>query len=247
MFMTILETLREQKQMRMKGGLYHKVQIDLTYNSNHIEGGRLTHEQTRLIFETNTIGVDKDTSVNIDDIIETSNHFRCIDYIIDKADKPLTENVIKSLHGLLKTGTSDGRKEWFNVGEYKKMPNEVGGVETTLPENVGMEMSALLEGYNEKVALPLSEDALLDTIIDFHHRFECIHPFQDGNGRVGRLVMFKECLAHNIVPFIITDELRFFYYRGLREWPKIPGYLRDTCLSAQDTFKETLRYFRMTF
>lgn len=237
----ILSILKEQKQMRMKGGLYHRVQIDLTYNSNHIEGSKLTHDQTRYIFETNTIGVGKDETVNVDDIIETANHFRCIDFIIDNAMLPLSEEMIKTLHSLLKSGTSDSRKDWFAVGDYKRLPNEVGGIETSLPENVHEDMTALLDEYNSK------EIHDLDDILDFHKRFETIHPFQDGNGRVGRLIMFKECLANGIVPFIITDELRFFYYRGLREWPAIPGYLRDTCLTAQDDFKHILEYFRIAY
>lgn len=237
----ILESLQEQKQMRLKGGLYHKVQIDLTYNSNHIEGSKLTHDQTRYIFETNTIGVEKDSAVNVDDIVETANHFRCIDFIIDKACKPLDEEMIKTLHSLLKSGTSDSRKDWFAVGDYKRLPNEVGGIETSEPEHVQEDMAALLSEYNSK------EVKELDDILDFHTRFETIHPFQDGNGRVGRLIMFKECLANAIVPFIITDELRWFYYRGLHEWPAIPGYLRDTCLTAQDEFKRILDYFRIPY
>lgn len=243
--MGLLDILREQKQMKLKGGLYHKVQIDLTYNSNHIEGSKLSYEQTRFIFETNTLGVDKDTMVNVDDIIETSNHFRCIDMIIDSADVELNESFIKELHKTLKQGTSDSRKDWFNVGDYKKMPNEVGGIETTLPENVHADMIALLNDYKTFLQQCDSEETRFDAILDFHHRFECIHPFQDGNGRVGRLVMFKECLHYNIVPFIITDELRFFYYRGLSEWPIVKGYLRDTCLTAQDSFKLVLQYFRI--
>ena len=237
----ILESLQEQKQMRLKGGLYHKVQIDLTYNNNHIEGSKLTHDQTRYIFETNTIGVEKDSAVNVDDIVETANHFCCIDFIIDNACKPLDEEMIKTLHSLLKSGTSDSRKDWFAVGDYKRLPNEVGGIETSEPEKVQEDMAALLSEYNSK------EVKELDDILDFHTRFETIHPFQDGNGRVGRLIMFKECLANAVVPFIITDELRWFYYRGLHEWPAIPGYLRDTCLTAQDEFKRILDYFRIPY
>ena len=237
----ILESLQEQKQMRLKGGLYHKVQIDLTYNSNHIEGSKLTHDQTRYIFETNTIGVEKDSAVNVDDIVETANHFCCIDFIIDNACKPLDEEMIKTLHSLLKSGTSDSRKDWFAVGDYKRLPNEVGGIETSEPEKVQEDMAALLSEYNSK------EVKELDDILDFHTRFETIHPFQDGNGRVGRLIMFKECLANAVVPFIITDELRWSYYRGLHEWPAIPGYLRDTCLTAQDEFKRILDYFRIPY
>lgn len=238
---SILHTLREQKNMRMKGGLYHKIQIDLTYNSNHIEGSRLTHDQTRYIFETNTIGVTKDEALNVDDIIETANHFRCIDYIIDHAQEPLSEEMIKLLHGMLKGGTSDSRKTWFSVGDYKQLPNEVGGIETSLPEQVHSHMMALIDSYNGQPT------HTLDDIIGFHHGFERIHPFQDGNGRVGRLIMFKECLASGIVPFIITDELRFFYYRGLNQWPHIKGYLRDTCLTAQDEMKRVLDYFRIEY
>lgn len=227
--------------MQLKGGIYHKVQIDLTFNSNHIEGSRLTHDQTRYIFETNTIGITNEEPINVDDIIETANHFRCNDFIIEQAEQPLSEEMIKELHRLLKSGTSDSRKSWFNVGEYKQLPNEVGGMETSAPEQVHTDMEALLAHYNSL------ETRTLDDLLDFHQRFEAIHPFQDGNGRVGRLILFKECLANGIVPFIITEELRFFYYRGLHEWPRIPGYLRDTCLTAQDTFKRILDYFRIAY
>lgn len=237
----LLETLREQKRMQLKGGIYHKVQIDLTFNSNHIEGSRLTHDQTRYIFETNTIGMTNEEPLNVDDIIETANHFRCNDFIIEQAEQPLSEEMIKELHRLLKSGTSDSRKPWFNVGEYKHLPNEVGGMETSAPELVQTDMAALLAHYNGL------ETRTLDDLLDFHQRFEAIHPFQDGNGRVGRLILFKECLANGIVPFIITEELRFFYYRGLHEWPRIPGYLRDTCLTAQDTFKRILDYFWIAY
>lgn len=236
----LLAALTEQKEAKVKGGIYHRVQIDLTYNSNHIEGSRLTHDQTRYIFETNTIGIT-DSAVNVDDIIETTNHFRAIDYIIDNNDSKLTEQYIKHLHFLLKSGTSDERKEWFKVGEYKMLPNEVGGIDTVEPENVHKELSALLKEYNKKKA-PTIED-----IIDFHQRFEAIHPFQDGNGRVGRLIMFRECLRNNIVPFIITDDLKMYYYRGLHEWPGIKGYLLDTCLTAQDNFKLLLDKFRIKY
>ena len=227
--------------MQLKGGIYHKVQIDLTFNSNHIEGSRLTHDQTRYIFETNTIGVTNEGPLNVDDIIETANHFRCNDFIIEQAEQPLSEEMIKELHRLLKSGTSDSRKPWFNVGEYKQLPNEVGGMETSAPEQVQTDMAALLAHYNGLGT------HTLDDLLDFHQRFEAIHPFQDGNGRVGRLILFKECLANGIVPFIITEELRFFYYRRLHEWPRIPGYLRDTCLTAQDTFKRILDYFRIAY
>ncbi|MBO4984236.1 MAG: Fic family protein [Bacteroides sp.] len=238
--MPLLAALREQKKMQLKGGIYHRTQIDLTYNSNHIEGSRLTHDQTRYIFETNTVGVEGET-LRVDDIIETANHFRCIDLIIDKAEERLTEQLIKELHRLLKSGTSDSRKEWFVVGDYKRLPNEVGGLETTPPEAVEQEVRELLATYN---AL---REKTLDDILSLHHRFETIHPFQDGNGRVGRLILFKECLATGIVPFIITDELKLFYYRGLQHWPRIKEYLRDTCLTAQDNYKRLLDYFRIPY
>ena len=238
--MPLLVVLRQEKGARLKGGIYHKTQIDLTYNSNHIEGSRLTHDQTRYIFETNTISVVGE-SIRVDDIIETTNHFRCIDLIIDRAEERLTENLIKELHLILKSGTSDSRKDWFTVGDYKRLPNEVGGCETTAPEDVHREIKALLKEYNSK------KRKSFDDIIDLHQRFEAIHPFQDGNGRVGRLVMFKECLANGYVPFIITDELKMFYYRGLREWPHIKEYLRDTCLTAQDNYKSVLDYFNVSY
>lgn len=236
----LLAILREQKSIGLKGGIYHRTQIDLTYNSNHIEGSRLTHDQTRYIFETNTIGIERE-SIKVDDIIETVNHFRCIDLIIDRAQELLTESLIKELHAILKSGTADSRKEWFAMGDYKRFPNEVGGNETTAPEDVKREMRALLKEYNAK------KKKSFDDILDLHHRFETIHPFQDGNGRVGRLVMFKECMANGIVPFIITDELKMFYYRGLQQWPVIREYLRDTCLTAQDNYKALLNYFRIKY
>ena len=237
---TLLNVLKVEKQAKMTGGIYHKVQIELTYNSNHIEGSRLTHDQTRYIYETNTIGVS-DTAVNVDDVVETANHFRCIDLIIDKANSNITESLIKELHRILKNGTSDSRISWFNVGDYKKIPNEVGGKDTTSPENVAKEMKKLLSEYNK------SESKSLEEIIDFHYKFECIHPFQDGNGRVGRLLLFKECLKHNIVPFVIDESLKMFYYRGLAEWKREKGYLIDTCLTAQDKFKAWLDYFRVEY
>ena len=236
----LLMALREQKAAKLKGGIYHRIQIDLTYNSNHIEGSRLTHDQTRYIFETNTIGVT-DNAVNVDDIIETTNHFRAIDFIIDETDGKLTEAYIKRIHYLLKSGTSDERKDWFMVGDYKKLPNEVGGNDTTEPEKVHAEIKALLIEYNA-IRQPSLED-----IIDFHQRFEAIHPFQDGNGRVGRLIMFRECLRNGHVPFIITEELKIYYYNGLRNWPHIKGYLMDTCLTAQDYLKSILDKFRIQY
>lgn len=237
---TVLEVLRDEMIHNISGGLYHKTQIELTYNSNHMEGSRLTHDQTRYIFETNTVGADEGV-LHVDDIIETSNHFRCMDKIIQKAEIKLTEKFIKELHLILKPGTSDSKLYWFAVGDYKKRPNEVGGMTTTLPENVGSEMKSLLSRYNT-----LSE-VTLDDILDFHVKFERIHPFQDGNGRIGRLIMFKECLKHDIVPFIIEDDMKIFYYRGLSEWDNEKGYLTDTCLSAQDKYKSYLDYFRIKY
>lgn len=237
---TLLDILLDEKANKYSGGIYHKTQIDLTYNSNHMEGSRLTHDQTRYIFETNTIGIEKEV-LNVDDVIETANHFRCIDMIIDYAKATLTENFIKKLHLVLKNGTSDSRKDWFVVGDYKKMPNEVGGMETALPEEVADRMKKLLSEYNNQ------EEKALEDILNFHVKFECIHPFQDGNGRVGRLIMFKECLKYNIVPFIIEDDMKMFYYRGLKEWNNEKGYLMDTCLTAQDRYKKYLDYFRIAY
>ena len=237
---TLLDILQDEKANKYSGGIYHKTQIDLTYNSNHMEGSRLTHDQTRYIFETNTIGIEKEV-LNVDDVIETANHFRCIDKILDHAKATLSEKFIKELHLILKNGTSDSRKDWFAVGDYKKLPNEVGGVPTALPEDVADRMKELLAEYNGKVKVSFED------ILDFHVKFERIHPFQDGNGRVGRLIMFKECLKYNIVPFIIEDNLKMFYYRGLKEWDEEKGYLMDSCLTAQDRYKAYLDYFRIEY
>ena len=237
---TLLDILQDEKTNKYSGGIYHKTQIDLTYNSNHMEGSRLTHDQTRYIFETNTIGIEKEV-LNVDDVIETANHFRCIDKILDHAKATLSEKFIKELHLILKNGTSDSRKDWFAVGDYKKLPNEVGGVPTALPEDVADRMKELLAEYNGKVKVSFED------ILDFHVKFERIHPFQDGNGRVGRLIMFKECLKYNIVPFIIEDNLKMFYYRGLKEWDEEKGYLMDSCLTAQDRYKAYLDYFRIEY
>ena len=237
---TLLDILQEQKASKYSGGIYHKTQIDLTYNSNHMEGSHLTYDQTRYIFETNTIGVGSEV-LNVDDVIETVNHFRCVDMVIDHAKAALTEKFIKELHLTLKSGTSDSRKDWFAVGNYKKLPNEVGGRDTALPEEVAGKMKALLAAYNTK------KEKTLEDILDFHVKFERIHPFQDGNGRVGRLIMFKECLKYKIVPFIIEDNLKMFYYRGLKEWDHEKGYLTDTCLTAQDRYKAYLDYFRIPY
>ena len=237
---TLLSVLQREKESRLSGGIYHRLQIDMTYNSNHMEGSMLTHEQTRYIFETHTIGMTE-MAVNIDDIIETTNHFRCIDMVIDNANNKLSESFIKKLHETLKNGTSDSRKDWFAIGEYKKLPNEVGGRKTAQPEQVSGIMKQLLKQYSSTAKKTLEE------IIVFHADFETIHPFQDGNGRIGRLIMLKECLKNNIVPFIISDDLKMFYYRGLHEWNKERGFLIDTCLTAQDRFKNLLDYFRIVY
>ena len=236
----LLAFLKREKDASLKGGIYHKIQIDLTYNSNHIEGSRLSHDQTRFIFETKTLGITDD-AVKVDDIVETVNHFRCIDLAIEGANTKLSESFIKQLHYILKTGTTDSMKSWFKVGDYKMVENEVGGSETVRPEDVATEMKALLADYNSK------SEITFDDILDFHVRFESIHPFQDGNGRVGRLVMFKECLKHNIVPFIITEELKMFYNRGIKEWKNERGYLRETCLIGQDAMKVSLDYFEIKY
>lgn len=237
---SLLSVLKREKETCLKGGIYHKIQIDLTYNSNHIEGSKLTHDQTRYIFETKTLGITDD-AVKVDDIIETVNHFRCIDLIIEGANSKLSESFINQLHYILKTGTTDSQKSWFKVGDYKMLENEVGGSESAKPENVAKEIKSLLEEYNSKTEISL------DDILDFHVRFESVHPFQDGNGRVGRLIMLKECLKHNMVPFIITEELKIFYYRGIKEWKDERGYLKDTCLTAQDSMKESLNYFGVKY
>ncbi|MBE6311621.1 MAG: Fic family protein [Bacteroidales bacterium] len=236
----LLERLRQEWEARMKGGIYHRTQIDLTYNSNHIEGSRLSEEQTRRIFETNTLGVVDDT-LRIDDILETVNHFRCIDYVIEHATEKLTEAHIKQLHAMLKNSTSDSRKQWFAVGDYKRLPNEVGGEETIQPEKVKESMRLLLSSYNGL------KQVCFDDVLDFHVKFERIHPFQDGNGRVGRLLMFWQCLQSDIVPFIITEDLRFYYYRGIQHWGHTDGFLRDTCLTAQDNYKRMLDYFKIKY
>ena len=264
---TLLAFLKREKDAGLKGGIYHKIQIDLTYNSNHIEGSKLTHDQTRYIFETKTLGVT-DKAVKVDDIVETVNHFRCIDLVIEGANTKLTESFIKQLHFILKSGTTDSQKSWFKVGDYKMLENEVGGSETTKPAEVAGAIKALLKEYNSKSKITF------DDILDFHVRFESIHPFQDGNGRVGRLIMFKECLKHNIVPFIITEELKMYYYdglmmaikslsnedvkalseacldasyRGIKNWKEERGFLRDTCLTGQDGMKDTLNYFGIKY
>lgn len=237
---TLLDILKEQKANKCSGGIYHKTQIELTYNSNHIEGSQLSHDQTRYIYETNTIGINGE-SVNVDDIIETVNHFRCVDMVVDHAKVTLSEKFIKNLHYTLKNGTSDSRKDWIAIGDYKKYPNEVGGIETAMPEEVAKKMKSLLKDYNSKKVKTLED------ILDFHVKFERIHPFQDGNGRVGRLIMFKECLKYNIVSFIIDDDLKMFYYRGLKEWNREKGFLLDTCLSAQERYKAYLDYFRISY
>lgn len=235
----ILKRLREEKNSGLKGGLYHKLQVEMAYNSNRIEGSRLTEDQTRYIYETNTIGMAGDVVINVDDVIETTNHFAAVDFVLETAEQVLSQDWIKQVHAILKQGTSDARKSWFRVGDYKLVPNEVGGRETSAPEQVVEDMESLLERYRQE------ESVSLESILDFHVNFERIHPFQDGNGRVGRLIMLKECLNHQVTPFIITDELKYFYYRGLNEWGDINGFLMDTCLTAQDRFKGYLEYFRV--
>ncbi len=235
----ILEVLREQKNMKLKGNLYHNTQITFAYNTNHIEGSKLTEDQTRYIYETNTLLAEKDSITDLDDVLETANHFKLVDYMIDMADKNLTEKMIKEFHKILKEGTSDSRKDWFNIGEYKKLSNEVGGLKTTEPKNVEKDMKKLLEWYKSLNKITINE------IIEFHAKFEKIHPFQDGNGRVGRIIAFKECLKNNIVPFIIQDKEKLFYYRGLNQYQtnKEKGYLIDTCLNAQDQYTEMIKYY----
>jgi len=235
--MELITYLKEEKDVKRKGGLYHKTQVNLAYNSNRIEGSRLTEEQTRYIFETRTIGFKDQEAVSVDDIIETSNHFIAFDYMLDTISMPFSNVLIKKFHRILKTSTSDATKEWFKVGEWKRLPNEVGGTKTSLPKNVEDDMNKLNEWYNS-----ISE-IKLENIVEYHYRFEKIHPFQDGNGRVGRLIMFRECLRNNTVPFIIDDTYKQFYYRGLKEFARIRGYLIDTCLSAQDVYKEWVKYF----
>lgn len=236
---TLLNVLKEEKDSRLNGGIYYKLQVEITYNSNHIEGSKLSHEQTKLIFETRTIGIEE--SINIDDIIETSNHFRCIDLVIDAANTKLNESLIKQLHYILKSGTKDSTRSWFKACDYKILENEVGGNETSKPEDVKNEIVKLLEWYNKL------KNITIEDIIEFHQRFESIHPFQDGNGRIGRLIMLKECLKNNLVPIIITENLKYYYYRGLMEWKKEKGYLIDTCLSGQDIVKNYLDYFKISY
>ena len=231
----LLQTLRDEKSIRMPGGLYHELQVRMTYNSNHIEGSKLSEDQTRMIFETNTVDVGE--GIPVDDIIETVNHFRAIDYVIDHAEEPLTEDIIKELHRILKQSTKDSTLSWFAVGDYKKRANVVGGRETAKPKDVPARMKALLSDYESLDAVSI------ENVIKFHYNFERIHPFQDGNGRVGRLIALKECLRHSIVPFIIEDSKKMFYYRGLSEWESERGYLTDTCLDGQDTFKKLLSMF----
>lgn len=233
---TLLYRFREEKKIKLKGGIYHQTQVKLSYNSNHMEGSTLTEDQTRYIYETNTIGLEKDPA-NIDDIMETVNHFQCFDYILDCADDVLTESIIKKIHSILKANTSDSRLDWFNVGDYKQRPNMAGDSKTTPPGKVKKDMQRLLFEYSQK------EMIAFDDIVEFHYHFEKIHPFQDGNGRVGRLIIFKECLKHDIVPFIIDEKHKLYYYRGLKEFETEKRYLTDTCLSAQDTYKEMLEYF----
>ena len=233
----LTKRIAEERKSKRKGGLYHKTQVSLAYNSNRIEGSRLTEEQTRYIFETRTIGFRDEEAVPVDDIIEASNHFYAFDYLVDTIENPLSNELIKSFHRILKSGTSDAAKDWFVVGDWKKLPNEVGGTETTLPQHVETDMNELNSWYH---SLP---EISAEDIIEYHYRFEKIHPFQDGNGRVGRLLMFRECLKNSVIPFIIDERHKQFYYRGLKEFPAVRGFLVDTCLSAQDTYREWVKYF----
>ena len=236
----LLARLLDEKNAQVRGGIYHKVQVELAYNSNRIEGSRLSLDQTRLIFETATIGCDGEP-LSVDDIVETANHFRAFDYILEHVFEPLCEGMVKQLHAILKSSTADARRDWFAVGDYKKLPNEVAGRPTTPPEEVASALRGLLDAYQP------SRTHSFDEILRFHVCFERIHPFQDGNGRVGRLVMFKECLSSGLVPFIVADDMKFFYYRGLSEWDGEKGYLTDTCLAAQDRLKAALDYFRIAY
>lgn len=233
----LLDLLQEEMKMGLKGGLYHQTQIKLAYNSNRIEGSRLSEDQTRYIFETNTINIEPEETASVDDIVETVNHFSCFDYMLTHAGENLSEEMIKEFHRILKRSTSDERKEWFRVGDYKTRPNVVGDMKTTAPGKVARAMAKLLASYHQKPSISLGD------IVDFHHEFESIHPFQDGNGRVGRIIMFKECLKNNILPFIIDHEHKLFYYRGLQEYRSEKGYLMDTCLSAQDRYETEVAYF----
>jgi Fic family protein len=234
---TLLEILQEEMKMRLKGGLYHQTQIKLAYNSNRIEGSRLSEDQTRYIYETNTINVEPEETASVDDIIETVNHFSCFDYMLTHANDNLSAGMIKEFHRILKRNTSDERKGWFRVGDYKTRPNIVGDKPTTAPNQVTDAMDKLLASYHQKKSISIED------IVDFHYEFESIHPFQDGNGRVGRIILFKECLRHNILPFIIDHEHKLFYYRGLNEYRTEKGFLMDTCLSAQDRYAEIAAYF----
>ena len=237
----VLEVLREQKEMRLKGNLYHNTQVIFAYNTNHIEGSKLTEDQTRYIYETNTILFERETIASVDDILETANHFKLVDYMLDVAEEKLTEDIIKKFHKILKEGTMDSRKEWFNVGKYKKLANEAGTIPTSSPKQTPKDMQKLMEWYNSLPVITIKE------IIEFHARFEKIHPFQDGNGRVGRIIAFKECLKNNIVPFIILDKDKLFYYRGLKEYQNKTerGYLIDTCLNAQEQYMNMIQYYLM--
>jgi Fic family protein len=238
---SLLDRLKEEMDVGLKGGIYHTTQIKLCYNSNRIEGSKLSEDQTRYIYETNMVNFEEGKVLNVDDIVEAINHFSCFRYLLKTAAEPLNEIIIKEYHRILKTGTYDSQKDWFNGGEYKKRENIIGGIETTLPEKVPAEIQELLENYRQKTIHTMND------IITFHHEFENIHPFQDGNGRVGRLIMFKECLKNNIAPFIIDEEHKLYYYRGLKEYKKTPGYLTDTCLSAQDSYKKYLNYYKIPF
>ena len=236
----ILKTLLEEKEIKLKGSLYHLTQINFSYNSNHIERSKLTEEQTQFIYETNSFISNKEKVVSIDDINETINHFKCFDYILENVNI-LDENLIKALHKIFKNNTSDSQKEWFKVGDYKLKANFIGNSKTTNPSSVSKEIKKLLDGYNSKSKITF------DDIVDFHYKFETIHPFQDGNGRVGRLIMFKECLRNDIIPFIIDENHKLFYYRGLKNYKEDKAYLIETCLSAQDKYIKLLNELEIKF
>lgn len=233
----LTQFLVDEYEAHRKGGLYHKTQVQLAYNSNRIEGCKLTEEQTRYIFETRTIGFKDQEAVPVDDIIETANHFVAFDYLLRTVGEPLTEELIKEFHRILKTGTADAQKPYFNVGDYKKLANEVGGHETCKPADVEKNMHLLNDWYSS-----LSDVTIRD-LAEYHWRFESIHPFQDGNGRVGRLLLFRECLRNGIMPFVIDNEHKLYYYRGLSEFKQTPGFLIGTMQTAQDVYEAWISYF----
>ena len=236
----VKKALIEQKNMNLSGNLYHKTQIEFAYNTNHMEGSTITPDETASIYDTGTILTSSDKVIVLKDATETKNHFTLFKYMLDTIEAPLTEEMIKKFHFILKDGTlNDSEKEWFNIGEYKKKKNFVGDIITSLPQDVEKDMKKLLDSYNK-----LTEKKLED-IIDFHVKFESIHPFQDGNGRVGRMIMFRECLYNNIMPFYIEDRNKDFYIRGIKKYQleNEKGYLIDTCLNSQDNYTKMVEFF----